>query len=659
MAFKPYRLPNHTLLHFYENLVLPRLVEEKMLILLKQGKITKWFSGIGQEVISVAATLALEKDEWILPLHRNLGVFTTRNISLTKLFNQFQGKFDGFSKGRDRSFHFGSVEHHICGMISHLGPQMAVADGIALAHKLKKQNKATLVFTGEGATSEGDFHESLNLAAVWDLPVIFLVENNGYSLSTPINEQFKIKSFTEKGAGYGIATRKIDGNNLLEVYETIKMAADTIRDRPSPILIEAVTFRMRGHEEGSGTSYVPNELFDKWAAKDPISLFEKYLLEEAQIEYSELESIKVKVQKTIDSAIENSFTLENHTFSIEEELKDIYAESIFIKKEFIQEPNREIRFVDAITEAIDMAMEADENLILMGQDIAEYGGVFKVTEGLYKKYSKDRVRNTPLCESAIFGATLGLAIENIPSIVEVQFADFVTSGFNQIVNNLAKIHYRWGQKCPVVIRMPTGAGVGAGPFHSQSTEAWFFKVPGLKIVYPSDAFSAKGLLLAAIKDPNPVLFFEHKKLYRSQKSKVPVEYYELEIGKAKVIKEGTDLSIITYGYGLVWALEAVEQFKKNSIEIIDLCSLQPWDHDTVLKSVMKTGKALIFHEDTLTGGISGEIASYISENAFQFLDAPVCRVGSLDTPVPFAHELEQLFLPTKRIIDKINYLINY
>ncbi len=635
------------------------MIEEKMLILLRQNKISKWFSGIGQEAISVGVTLALDNDEYILPMHRNLGVFTSREMPFERLFAQWQGTMMGYTKGRDRSFHFGTNDHHIVGMISHLGPQNGVADGIALASKLKAEQKVTVVFNGDGGTSEGDFHEAINVAAVWDLPVIFIVENNGYGLSTPSHEQFRCRSFADKGIGYGIEGISIDGNNVLEVFDTMTSLATDLRKQPRPVLLECRTFRMRGHEEASGTKYVPKEMMDDWAKKDPIENYQRFLLDTGVINSHYVDELKNKIKKEIETGLSIAFEERHPSADTDSEVNDVYAP--FTQKVFwpSSEKKSEKRFIDAISDGLRQSMERFDDLVLMGQDIAEYGGVFKITEGFVEQFGKQRVRNTPICEAAIVGAGLGLSVKGMKSMIEMQFADFVTEGFTQVINNLAKSHWRWAQNSDVVIRMPTGAGTAAGPFHSQSNEAWFFHTPGLKIVYPSNPYDAKGLLCAAIEDPNPVLYFEHKFLYRSIKESIPDDYYTLEIGKAKLIQNGSQLSIITYGMGVHWAKEIVKEMGNVDAAIVDLRSLLPWDKEAVREVVEKTNRVLILHEDTLTGGIGAEISAWLNEHCFKYLDAPIIRVGSLDTPIPFAPTLEQNFLPKNRLKASIEYLLNY
>lgn len=658
IIFQEHTLSNEQQLKLYKGMLKPRLIEEKMLILLRQGKISKWFSGIGQEAISVGVTLAMQEDEYILPMHRNLGVFTSRNIPLFRLFSQWQGKLAGFTKGRDRSFHFGTQEFNIVGMISHLGPQLGVADGIALAHTLQKEQKITTVFTGEGGTSEGDFHEALNIASVWDLPVLFCIENNGYGLSTPTSEQYRCEHLAHRAKGYGMEAHIIDGNNILEVYEKISSLAESMRKNPRPVLVEFQTFRMRGHEEASGTKYVPDALMEEWAGKDPLMNFREYLLKEEVLTPSLEEQYKKEMKTEIDEHLQKAYSEPEVEAVSANELKDLFKPFDF--EEFLPESETEnIRFVDAISQGLKQSMARHENLVLMGQDIAEYGGVFKITEGFLEEFGKERVRNTPICESGIVEAAMGLSIKGMKAMVEMQFADFVSSGFNPIVNYLAKTHYRWNQNADVVIRMPCGAGVGAGPFHSQTNEAWFTKTPGLKVVYPAFPIDAKGLLNTAVNDPNPVLFFEHKALYRSIRQEVPTNYYTLPFGKASVLQEGHEVSIITYGAGVHWALETLEKNKDIKADLLDLRTLQPLDIDAIFRSVKKTGKVIVLQEDTLFGGIASDISALISEECFQFLDAPVKRVASMETPVPFAKALEEAFLPKKRFEYALLELLQY
>ena len=642
----------------YFNMLKSRMIEEKMLILLRQGKISKWFSGIGQEAISVGVTMALQNDVYILPMLRNLGVFSTRKIPLERLFSQWQGKARGFTKGRDRSFHFGTQEYKIVGMISHLGPQLGVADGISLSHILRNEAKLTAVFSGEGGTSEGDFHEALNVASVWNLPVLFCIENNGYGLSTPTDEQYKCKHIADRGIGYGMESHVIEGNNVLEVYSEVNKIAKSVRKNPRPVLIEFKTFRRRGHEEASGTKYVPKDLMNFWKTKDPISNFEAFLVKQDILSTSKIQILKTEISNEIQNGLDLAFAEDAIVADLETELKDVYKS--FDYQEI--KPNqslKELRFVDAISEGLKQSMEQHNDLVIMGQDIAEYGGVFKITDGFVEQFGKARVRNTPICESAIVEVAMGLSIAGIKSVVELQFADFVSSGFNPIVNYLAKSHYRWGQEANIVLRMPCGAGVGAGPFHSQTNEAWFTKTPGLKVVYPAFPLDAKGLLATAIEDPNPVLFFEHKALYRSVRQDVPTDYYTIPFGKAALLNEGNDVTIVSYGAAVHWALEILDNNPNISADLIDLRSLQPLDMDCIINSVKKTNRVIILLEDSIFGGIASDISAQIMEQAFEYLDAPVQRVGSLNTPIPFANSLEQQYLAKRNFETALKTLLEY
>lgn len=658
ISYKKGKLKKDTLLDLYKKLLLPRMIEEKMLILLRQEKVSKWFSGIGQEAISVGCAAALLPDEIIFTMHRNLGVFTTREMPFDRLLCQWEGKENGYTKGRDRSFHFGAPEHHIVGMISHLGPQLSLAAGVGLAHKLNGDGRVSLAFTGEGATSQGEFHEALNTASVWNIPTIFVIENNGYGLSTTTNEQYRCERLSDRGKGYGMEAYTIDGNNILEVYTTVSRLAEDMRKNPRPVLLECVTFRMRGHEEASGTKYVPKELMEQWALRDPISNYEAWLLEEGILTQEMIQDIRNQNTTYINSSVKEAEKYPNVTSTEAQELADVYAP--FDNKAILPTGGvQEKRFIDAISDGLREAMIRHDKLVLMGQDIADYGGVFKITDGFVAQFGKERVRNTPLCESAIVGIGLGLALKGRKAMVEMQFADFVSCGFNQIVNNLAKLHYRWGQTADVVVRMPTGGTTAAGPFHSQSNEAWFTHTPGLKVLYPSNPYDAKGLLLAAFEDPNPVMFFEHKALYRSVLGEVADGFYTVEIGKANVVREGSACSIITYGMGVHWAKKLVET-EGIDAEILDLRSLAPLDYAAIDATVKKTNRVLILHEDTLFGGIGADLSAYISEHLFEYLDAPVLRAAGLDTPIPFGKAIEsEVFMAVGRFKGQLVKLLKY
>ncbi|MFM7203193.1 MAG: thiamine pyrophosphate-dependent enzyme [Myxococcota bacterium] len=636
------------------------MIEEKMLKLLRQGRLSKWFSGIGQEAIAVGVSMALREDDYILPMHRNLGVFTTRKLDLVRLLCQLMGKGDGYSRGRERSFHFGTLPHHIVGMISHLGAMLPVADGLALSFQLQGSTRVAVPFTGDGATSEGDFHEAVNLAAVWKLPVIFVIENNYYGLSTPITEQYACKDLVDKAIGYGIPSELVDGNDLLAVYDAVLRAASRARSGEGPTLLEFKTFRMRGHEEASGIAYVPKELLDQWAKKDPIDQFERRILSWGVLSPLERDKLRAQFKKQIDDAVDEALEAPSPDRAPEEELADVFAPSPAPQPPASGECE-ELRYVDAISDALRAAMERDERIVLVGQDIAEYGGAFKITAGFVEKFGKARVRNTPIIESGAIGAAMGLALEGYRPLVEMQFADFVTCGFNQIVNNLAKNHYRWGAPVGVVIRLPSGGGVGAGPFHSQNPEAWFTHCAGLKVVAPSTPEDAKGLLLASLYDNNPVIFCEHKFLYRSIKGEVPKGFYTLPIGKGRIARPGTDATVVAYGVSVHWALEAAELLSHEgiSLEVIDLRTLIPWDQELVLNSVKRTNRVLIVHEAPTTCGFGAELAAQLGHQAFEWLDAPVFRVGSLDTPVPFSKALEERFSARYRLLDQLRALLKY
>ena len=658
------KISKSSALEIYRHLLLPRLIEERMLNLLRQNKISKWFSGIGQEAISVGVASSSDSNDYILPMHRNLGVFTTRGVPFYPLFCQLLGKADGFTGGRDRSFHFGIPEHKIFGMISHLAATMPVANGLALANKLRRNNQIAVSFCGDGATSEGDFHEALNLAGVWKLPVIFVIENNGYGLSTPISEQFACDNLVDRANGYGLEGMLIDGNNYFEVSQSIKKARK-LALKGKPVLIEAKTFRMRGHEEASGTFYVEDDEFEKWAPKDPVLQFENWLAEAGIIsKYAEIENIRNEIGESFESDLKKALNADEPVYDEAAERKRAGLKP-FGKPHSLngKESNEasEKRPIDAVHLAHKQAFDNDDQFLLLGQDIAEYGGVFKVSEGFHERYGKDRIRNTPIIESGAIGAAIGLAMEGFKPVVEMQFADFITCGFNQIVNNLSKGSYRWMPDLNITIRAPHGGGVGAGPFHSQSPESWFMALPGVRVLVPSSVIDFQNMLYSAFHDPNPVLFFEHKKLYRSIKEVTPDDCELVNLESARVVTEGADATIITFGMGVQWAIVAADEQLDNGvhIEIIDLRSLSPIDWETIATSVQKTNRVLLLEEASEVLGPMSEIAAGISERLFKHLDAPVIRCSSIHTPIPFSKELEKGYMANFRLNEKLQRLLSY
>ncbi len=631
----------------YRALRLPRTVEEKMLRLIRQNRLSKWFSGFGQEAIAVGCVWALEPRDVVLPMHRNLGVWTTRGLPLRPLFCQLMGKEGGFTNGRDRTFHFGTLEHRIVGMISHLAAMLPVATGFGLASQLKGDAASgggfvACAFVGEGATREGDFHEALNLAAVWRLPVLFVVENNRYGLSTPTSDAMAVEDIADAAAGYAMPGEVVDGNDVLAVVDAVGRAAERARAGEGPTLLEMKTFRMRGHEEASGTTYVPDALFDEWSERDPIERYQNQALAEGWLSEEAMAETDAELAAEIEEVAEWALRQPEVESTLDAERAALFAPSP-VTTSTPGGPGSEKRFIDAVQDGLRQALEADERVLLLGQDVAEYGGVFKVTQGFVQAFGRERVRNTPIIESGALGCAMGLALEGFRPVVEMQYADFITCGFNQIVNNLGTTHYRWGEPLNVTVRAPFGGGIGAGPFHSQSPEAWFAHAPGLKVVAPGTPADAKGLLLAAIEDPNPVLFFEHKHLYRSLKGEVPDAPYTIALGEACVAREGADLTLVTWGVGVQWALGEAGHWAERGaeIEVVDLRTLVPWDRATVLRSLEKTGRLLVLHEAQRTAGFGAEVAAELVEEGFEHLDAPPVRVASEDLPIPFSKGLER------------------
>jgi 2-oxoisovalerate dehydrogenase E1 component len=594
-------------------------------------------------------------------------------LDLDVLFRQLLGREGPITGGRDRTFHFGDLDHHVVGMISHLGAMAPVATGLALAARLRGEDRVAAVLTGDGASSEGDVHEAMNLAAVWKLPVVFVIENNQWGLSTPVSEQYACVDLVDRAAGYGMPGELVDGNDVLAVLDACARAAARGRAGKGPTLLECKTFRMRGHEEASGADYVPAADIAAWVARDPIDRFEARLDEAGVLPATERAGLREELRAEVETLVSGALAAPAPATTEDAELGRVFAAPAPLRRRDADGEagsagsgaglgDGDVRYLDAIRDALAVALAADDRVVLLGQDIARYGGVFKATQGLADEFGTERVRNTPIIESGAIGAALGLALAGFRPVVEMQFGDFVTCGFNQLVNNVATTRYRWNAAVPLVVRLPVGGGLGAGPFHSQNVEAWFAHVPGLKVVAPATAGDAKGLLLAALDDGNPVLVLEHKRLYRSVRGPVPGGHHVVPIGAGRIARPGSAATVVTYGAGVEWAVTAADALAAEGageVEVIDLRSLRPWDRDMVLDSVRRTSRVLVLHEAGLTGGLGAEIAATVADQAFMDLDAPVRRVGGLDTPIPFAPTLEAVWSADSRLLPALRELLAF
>lgn len=653
--------PSRKLLHeFYRFMLLTRRFEARISALGKEGKLVGgFFSSLGQEAISVGTTLALKPEDWVAPMIRNIGTVLVRGYTPAELFSQFLARRGGPNRGKDSNLHFGDPAHGVVGCISHLGPLVPIMTGVAMAGRMRGQGRVTMTYLGEGGCSVGDFHEGLNLAAVQKAPFVLVVENNGWSYSTPLESQTLVKDIASRAVGYGIRGLIGDGNDVVEVWKLTRRAVEDARAGGGPQLLEFKTFRRKGHAEHDDAKYVPREQVEAWTARDPIDRFEAWLRDHGKMTDAERRAIHGQIDRELAEG--ERIAAADRPPDPAEAIRGVYADDAIVavtpwaRREgdpVTAEPTEvvppdaggDVTYLEAIRRALFEEMERDDRVFCIGEDIGSYGGAFRVTQGLLEKFGAARVIDTPIAESATVGAALGAALAGMRPVVEFQFIDFISCAFNMIVQFVAKMRWRTGQAAPMVLRGPCGAGVHAGPFHSQTPEMWFVHTPGLKVVMPATPADARGLLKAAIRDDDPVVFLEHKYLYRRIKGSLPGGEGIVPIGRAALRAEGDDLTIVTYG-AMVHTVMAALPDLGLSAEVIDLRTLCPLDRGAVVRSVRKTHKLMIVHEDTRTGGIAGEIAAVVNEEAFDALDGPIVRVTAPDAPVPFSPNLEEAFLP--------------
>lgn len=670
--------PTRSRLLHYAYMRFARDLDTRFAMLLRTGRLSKWYSQIGSEATTVAAGLSLQPGDVLCSLHRDMGAILSVYLDpartfpgfgfgapdpakpeprelLFRLCCQLLGRAEGFSNGFERSFHYGYLDpaagiRHV-GMISHLGAMIPVAAGVAFALKQSGSDRVAINFIGDGGTSTGDFHEGLNMAAVWKLPLILIIENNRFAFSTPVAAQYAAERLSDRGVGYGIAAETLDGNDPEAVATAMQIAVARARSGAGPTLIEAMLGRMRGHSEGDDSlKVVPEDELSVYMSEDPVPAYARRLTTDGVLAEEIGDRLAARISELVEEAVERA--AESPVPEPESALRPALApvtETLAPPRLESSDPEAAEApvetYVEGIHQALREEMERDDTVVLMGQDIAAFEGAFRITRGLWQRWP-DRVLDTPIAESGTLGIAAGAALLGYRPVVEMQFGDFISCGFNQLVNVIAKLYYRWQVPCPLVVRLPAGGGVGAGPFHSQNPEAWFAHVAGLKVVCPATAEDAKGLLKAAIRDPNPVVYCEHKFLYRRIKAVLPGDVAEL--GRAAVRRRGEDLTLVSYGASLWTSIDAAAELARDGIEaeVVDLRTLVPFDEETVLASARKTGRVVVVHEAQGTGGFGGEVAARIAEHAFAWLDAPVQRVTYPDRAVPFAKPLEQALLPT-------------
>lgn len=608
------------------------------------------YTGRGQEAISVGASYALDDDDVIAPLYRDLGALLVRGVTTRELFCQYMGRANSSNRGKDSGIHIGDRDRGIVSMISNLAASVPVAAGLGLMFALKDEPRVAMTFFGDGATAHGSFHEGINFAAAHRLPVVFILENNQWALSTPANRHNALDVLADRAAGYGIPGERVDGNDVLAVYDAACSAVQRARRGDGPTLIEAVTMRMEGHSTTDPAQYVPDEMYAAWEEEDPIARFRQFLVDQEVLDEERDANIEQKLRDEIEEAVE--YAEASDVLPAEAAAEGVFAVNETVSKSVPADALHnaaELSYRGAIRDALRVALASDERVFLLGEDI-EYGGVYGVTKDILDDFGPHRIVDTPIAETAIVGAATGAALFGMRPVAEIQFADFIAPAMDELVNMTAKYHYRTEWPVPLVIRTPAGAIIeshgSTGPFHSQSPEAWFVHTPGIKVVVPATAYDAKGLLLAAIEDPNPVLFLEQKALYNLREP-VPDGYYTLPLGEAAVRREGRDLSIITYGAMVQESLDAADVLAGEGVdaEVVDLRTLVPLDREAVLATSRKTGKILVVHEANLSAGVGGEIAALIAQHAFEWLDGPVTRVAAPDTPTPSAKSLAEYWYP--------------
>ncbi|MBN92766.1 MAG: dehydrogenase [Deltaproteobacteria bacterium] len=681
--------------HLLRHLLTARAVEERCIRMVKQGIQPKFFSAWGNEATAVGTAAALDRDDVLVPMHRSLGAHLVRGHSLDEIFLQAFLKDDSHTRGRDTGLHLGAAGTNIIGMISPLGSMNTVAAGIAMAEQLMGQETVVLAYIGDGGTSTGVFHEAMNFIGVRQLPVVTVIENNQWAFGTPNELQFGCETLADRGPAYGMPSVRIDGTDVRAVYEATKEAVHRARAGQGPALIESLTMRMRGHAEHDDMAYVPDEMVDEWGQRDPVTQYLQWLRDGNHLPELDVDALRASIEQEVLEASDRARAASDPNPA--SALTGVFHETADGKKpdrsnssvsvaptsevvgeraaetasrlgegrtvEPIPTPGTEVSYIDAIRHCLHHHLQSDPRTVLLGQDIGLMGGAFRATRGLSEQFGPQRVVDTPISEGAIIGGCIGLAIRGLRPVAEMQFADFVCSTFNELVNNAGTFRYRIGVGVPMVVRLPSAGGIGAGPFHSLNPEAWFAHSPGLKVVVPSTVEDAWGLLNTAIDDEDPVLFLEQKYYYRRAKGPLPDPEHRVPLGCARKARAGKDATVVTWGVGLDRSLEAADSLAARGVgdvEVLDLRSIVPWDKEAISQSVRQTSRLLVVHEARNTCGFGSEIAAWAAEELFEWLDAPVRRVTGADVPTPSHKELEKVTTPqTPDVIAALEELLGW